>query len=79
MKREDAIRNIAIALGIGFKDVEREIERQSESIKQLGEDMDRLNEVFRNIYSHVTPSIRKPKYPTSPYAKFDKYHKKKRR
>ena len=54
-------------------------ERQRGLIRQLGKDMDRLVEVFGKIKALAKPQLRKTKSYVSPYAKFDKYHKKKKR
>ena len=54
-------------------------ERQREIMTQLGEDMDRLVEVFGKIKALVKSQPRSTKSYISPYAKFDKYHKKKRK
>ena len=53
-------------------------ERQRGLIRQLGEDMDRLVEVFGKIKTLAKSQPRKVKSYVSPYAKFDKYHKKKK-
>lgn len=60
----------------GFAEV---FEKQRELIRQLGEDMDRIVEVFGKIKALTKSQHRKAKSYVSPYAKFDKYHKKNRK
>lgn len=66
-------------LSEAFDRMSESLKRQNELIKKLGEDMDRLVEVFGQIKAHAKSEPRKAKSYVSPYAKFDKYHKKKRR
>ena len=54
-------------------------EKQRELIGQLGEDMDRLVDVFGKIKALAKQQPRKTRSYVSPYAKFDKYHHKKKR
>ena len=53
--------------------------KQRELFRQLGEDIDRIVEIFGKIKALAKSQPRKGKSYISPYAKFDKYHKKKKR
>ena len=70
MKRDDAIRNVAIALGMAIKNVERAADK-------LIQDKTDATEVIAHIKALAKSQPRKVKHHVSPYAKFDKYHKKK--
>lgn len=75
MTREEAIDNLSIAFG-EYRDT---IRRQAEAIERMGEDMDRLNEVFGRIkaLAKSLPHQNRKSY-VSPYAKFDKIRRKRR-
>lgn len=47
--------------------------------EQLGKDIDRIVELFGKIKSLAKREPNEPRIKVSPYAKFDKYHKKKRK
>ncbi|MDE6536079.1 MAG: hypothetical protein K2K82_08755 [Muribaculaceae bacterium] len=79
MKREDAIRNIAIALGWPYKDVERVADNLANPMEQLLESRRKADALFAQIESLAKRERQEPRIKVSPYAKFDKYHKKKKR
>lgn len=69
MTREDAIDNLSVAFG-EFRDVVR---RQAGAIERMADDMDKLNEAYRNIKAFAKRLPRQDRKPwVSPYAKFDK-------
>lgn len=74
MTREEAINNLSVALG-EFRDV---IKQQAEAIERMADDMDKLNEAFRNIktFAKRLPRQDRKSY-ESPYAKFDRMRKRK--
>lgn len=79
MTREEAIDNLSVAFG-EYKDVIRRqaeaIRRQAEAIGQMADDMDKLNEAFREakVLAKSLPRQVRKSY-VSPYAKFDKIRK----
>lgn len=75
MTREEAIDRLSVAFG-EYRDV---IKRQAEAIGRMGDDMDRLNEVFGRIktLAKSLPHQNRKSY-VSPYAKFDKTRRKRR-
>ena len=72
MTREEAIRNVATALGLAIKNVERAADK-------LIQDKTDATEVIAHIKALAKSQPRKVKHHVSPYAKFDKYHHKKKR
>lgn len=72
MTREEAIDNLSVAFG-EYKDA---IRRQAEAIGQMADDMDKLNEAFREakVLAKSLPRQVRKSY-VSPYAKFDKIRK----
>ena len=85
MKREDAIRNIAVALGMAYKDVERVADNivqdkiDTNAMEQLLESKRKADALFAKINALAKRERQEPRIKVSPYAKFDKYHKKKKR
>lgn len=75
MTREEAIDSLSVAFG----ECGDAIRRQAEAIKQMADDMDRLNEAFGKIkaLAKSLPHSRHKSY-ESPYAKFDRIKKKRR-
>lgn len=75
MKREEAIDNLSVAFG-EFRDVVR---RQAEAIERMADDMDKLNEAYRNIKAIAKSLPRQNRQSwVSPYAKFDKMRRKRK-
>lgn len=85
MTREDAIRNVAIALGWAYKAVERVADNLAQDkidanpMEQLLESKRKADALFAQIKSLAKREPNEPRIKVSPYAKFDKYHKKKKR
>ena len=79
MKREDAIKNVAIALGWSYKAVERVADNLANPMEQLLESKRKADALFAQIKSLAKRERQEPRIKVSPYAKFDKYHKKKKR
>ena len=79
MKREDAIRNVAIALGWSYKAVERVADNLANPMEQLLESKRKADTLFAQIKSLAKREPHELRIKVSPYAKFDKYHKKKKR
>lgn len=75
MTREEAIDNLSVAFG-EWRDV---IKRQAEAIERMADDMDKLNEAYRNIkaIAKFLPRQDHKSY-ISPYAKFDKIRRKRK-
>ncbi|MBD5296494.1 MAG: hypothetical protein HDS21_00200 [Bacteroides sp.] len=76
MKRSKAIQNVAIATGITVEDVERMADSMGQfsvSAEDLKAHLESVGKAMRQL------SVRDLKSYVSPYAKFDKYHKKKRK
>ena len=72
MTHEEAIKNVATALGWAIKSVER-------AVDILIQDKTDATEVIEKIKALAKSQPRKVKHHVSPYAKFDKYYKKKKR
>ena len=74
MTREEAIENLSVAVG----ELISAIRRQAKAIERMADDMDKLNEAFRNIKIFAKRLPRQNRKPwVSPYAKFDKMRKRK--
>lgn len=75
MTREEAIDSLSVAFG----ECRDAIKRQAELIKQIGEDMDKINEVYGRIktLAKFLPRQDRKSY-VSPYAKFDKIRRKRK-
>lgn len=75
MTREEAIDRLSVAFG-ECRDV---IRRQAETIGRMADDMDRLNEAFGKIkaLAKSLPRQNRKSY-ESPYAKFDKFRRKRK-
>lgn len=75
MTREEAIDNLSVAFG----ECRDAIRRQAEAIGQIADDMNKLNETYRNIkaLAKSLPHQDRKSY-VSPYAKFDKIMRKRK-
>lgn len=75
MTREEAMDRLSVAFG----ELRDTIRRQAEAIRRMGEDMDRLNEVYGKIktLAKSLPRQERKSY-VSPYAKFDRIKKKRK-
>lgn len=75
MTREEAIDNLSVAFG----ECRDTIKRQAEVIGRIGEDMDKLNEAFGKVkaLAKSLPRQNRKSY-VSPYAKFDKFGRKRK-
>ena len=72
---EEAIDRLSVAFG----ECRDTIRRQAELIKQIGEDMDKINEVYERIKTLAKSLPRQDrKSYVSPYAKFDKIRRKRK-
>lgn len=75
MTREEAIDRLSVAFG-EYRDV---IRRQAEAIRQMSEDVDKLNEAFGKVKALAKSLPRQDcKSYASPYAKFDRLKKKRK-
>lgn len=75
MTREEAIDNLFVAFG-EFRDA---IRRQAETIGQMADDMDKLNEAFSKVKALAKSLPRQDrKSYVSPYAKFDRIRRKRK-
>lgn len=75
MEREEAIDRLSVAFG-ACRDA---IRRQAEAIGQMADDIDNLNEVYREVKALAKSLPRQDcKSYVSPYAKFDKIRRKRK-
>ena len=75
MTRDEAIDRLSIAFG----ECRDAIKRQAEAIGQLADDMDKLNESFGKVKALAKSLLRQErKSYVSPYAKFDKFGRKRK-
>ncbi len=77
MDREEAIETLAIAFG----QTKEAIREQAKAIERLNEDKQQSEFVLAKLHDdiRILKRLQPRKSYLSPYAKFDKYHKKKRK
>lgn len=75
MTKEEAIDRLSVAFG----ECRDAIRRQAEAIGRMADDMDRLNEAFGKVkaLAKYLPRQNRKSY-VSPYAKFDKFGRKRK-
>lgn len=75
MTRDEAIDRLSVAFG----ECRDAIRRQAEAIGRMADDMDRLNEAFGKVkaLAKSLPRQNRKSY-ESPYAKFDKFGRKRK-
>ncbi len=75
MTKEEAIDSLSVAFG----ECRDALRRQAEAIGQLADDMDKLNESFGKVKALAKSLLRQErKSYVSPYAKFDKFRRKRK-
>lgn len=75
MTKEEAIDSLSVAFG----ECRDALRRQAEAIGQLTDDMDKLNESFGKVKALAKSLLRQErKSYVSPYAKFDKFRRKRK-
>lgn len=75
MKKAEAIRNVAVALGVTMED----IKRGAETIAQLSTSAEELTAHLKSVNDAMFQCSQSHKSYQSPYAKFDKFHHKRKK